>query len=69
MIDPDMRNAIYKLHQEGMPGREISRRLKVSRNTVHAIIQQQGTMPQTVRKDKIQIDSELPWCITRDLGP
>lgn len=59
MIDPDMRNAIYKLHQEGMAGREISRRLKVSRNAVQAIIQQQGVMPQTVRKDKIQIESEL----------
>ena len=33
--------------------------MKVSRNTVRAIIDQQGTLPQTVRKDKIQIDSDL----------
>jgi transposase len=59
MIDPDMRNAVVKLHQEGMPLREISRRFKISRNTLRAIIRQQGKMPQTVRKDKIQIDTEL----------
>ena len=59
MIDPDMRNAIVKLHQEGMSLREISRRLKISRGTVRTIIDQQGAMPQTVRKDKIHIDPEL----------
>ena len=31
MIDPDTRNAMVKLHQEGMSLREISRRLEVSR--------------------------------------
>jgi len=59
MIDPDLRQAIYQLHQAGMPLREISRQLKVSRNTVRAIIDQQGTMPQRVRKDKIAIDADL----------
>ncbi|HAS16414.1 MAG TPA: hypothetical protein DCR39_00555, partial [Nitrospiraceae bacterium] len=38
---------------------EISRRLKVSRNTVRAIIKHGGAMPDTVRDDKINIDSEL----------
>ena len=59
MIDPDMRNAIYQLHLAGRPLREICRLFQVSRNTVRAVIRQQGAMPQTVRKDKIQIDREL----------
>lgn len=59
MIDPDTRNAIYQLHIAGMPLREVSRRFKISRNTVREIIRQQGAMPQTVRKDKIHIDAEL----------
>jgi transposase len=59
MIDPDMRSAIYLLHQAGMPLREISRQFKVSRNTVRKIIRQKGVMPQTTRKDKIRIDPEL----------
>ena len=59
MIDPDKRKAIFQLHTEGMPLREISRRLHVSRKTVRKIIQRQGEMPETVRKDKRQIDPEL----------
>ena len=59
MIDPDKRKAIFQLHAEGMSLREISRRLHVSRKTVRKIIQQQGEMPDTVRKDKREIDAEL----------
>ena len=59
MIDQDMRNAIYQLHLAGMPLLQISRQFKVSRNTVRAIIRQQGAMPRTVRKDKIRIDPDL----------
>jgi transposase len=59
MIDPDTRNAIYQSHLAGTRLREISRQFKVSRNTVRAVIRQQGAMPQTVRKDKIQIDPDL----------
>ena len=59
MIDPDMRNAIYQLHLAGMALREISRQLKLSRNTVRAIIRREGAVPQTVRKDKLQIDPDL----------
>jgi len=59
MIDPDRRKAIFLLHDEGMGSREISRRLKVSRNTVRAIIKHGGAMPDTVRDDKINIDTEL----------
>jgi transposase len=59
MIDPDKRKAIYHLHNEGMGLREISRRLGVSRNTVRAIIDLKGNIPDLPRKDKRQIDPEL----------
>ena len=59
MIDPDMRKAVFQLHTEGMPLREISRRLRISRNTVRAIIGQQGRMPPAAGKDKIPIDPDL----------
>jgi transposase len=59
MIDPDTRNAIFQLHQEGMPLREISRRLHVSRNAVRTIVRQQGKITRKERNDKIQIDPEL----------
>jgi len=39
--------------------RKISRRLGISRNTVAAIVKQQGLMPQNQRRDKLQIDPEL----------
>ena len=58
MIAPDKRKAIYLLHQGGMTDQEISRRLGVSRNTVHVIIEQQGIMPLIQRK-KQEIDEEL----------
>jgi transposase len=59
MIDPDLRNAIDQLHRAGRPLREISRHLNVSRNTVRAVVRQQGVRPPTVRKDKIHLDPEL----------
>lgn len=59
MIDPDMRNAVFHLHQEGMSLREISRRLHVSRNAVRAIVRQQGKVVRKERQDKMQIDPEL----------
>jgi transposase len=59
MIDPGVRNAIYQLHLAGRPVREISRQLKVNRHTVRTVIRHKGAMPQTVRRDKIQIDPEL----------
>ena len=46
MIDPDMRNAIFQLHQAGMSLRELSRRLHISRNAVRTIIKQQGKIDQ-----------------------
>ena len=59
MIGPDKRKAIVILHEEGMRLREISRRLKVSRKTVRDIIKHGGAVPNTVRKDKIEVDPEL----------
>jgi len=59
MIDPEKRKAIYSLYQEGMRLAEISCRLRVSRNTIRAIIKQRGTMPDLARKDKVKIDEEL----------
>jgi transposase len=59
MIGPDVRNAIYQLHQVGCPLREISRKFQVSRHSVRRIIKQQGAVPKGTRKDKIQIDGEL----------
>jgi transposase len=59
MIAADVRNAIYQLHLAGTSLRDISRQFGVSRNSVRKIIRQQGTMPHTVRSDKIEIDPEL----------
>lgn len=58
MIEADKRKAIYLLHRDGMTEREISRRMGISRNTVSAIIEQQGAMPP-VRREKQRIDEEL----------
>ncbi len=59
MISPDKRKAIYLLHQEGMGIRKIARQLNVSNNSVRTIIGQHGEMPESTRKDKIDIDPEL----------
>jgi transposase len=59
MIEADKRKAIFLLHHEGMSVRQIARRLGASRNTVRTIIEQEGTVPKTVRSDKQQIDVEL----------
>jgi transposase len=59
MIDPEKRKTIYSLYQEGMQLAEISRRLRVSRNTIRAIVKQSGRTPNLPRKDKVKIDEEL----------
>jgi transposase len=59
MIEADKRKAIFLLHQEGMPLREIARRLHVSRNTVGVVIAQGGQLPKLVRSPKQKIDSQL----------
>ena len=57
MIEPEKRKAIFLLHQEGMPVREISRRLGLGRNTVRRIIAQEGRAPARVFSPPI--DPEL----------
>lgn len=59
MIDPDKRNAVFTLHQEGMSAREIGQRLQISRSTVASIIRQQGAVVVKPRQGKIEVDLEL----------
>jgi transposase len=59
MIEADKRKAVFLLHQEGMPLREIARRLHLSRNTVGVIIAQGGQLPKLVRSAKQKIDTQL----------
>ena len=59
MIEAQKRKAIYLLHREGCGLKKIAHLMNVSRNAVRKIIAQQGEMPKTVRRDKIQIDPEL----------
>ena len=59
MIDVNKRKAIFLLYNEGMGIREISRKLRVSINTVRKIIDQKGQVPETTRRDKIHIDPGL----------
>ena len=60
MIETDKRKAVFLLHQEGQPVREIARLLGLSPNTVKLIIQQQGAPPPShPRADKRKLDEEL----------
>lgn len=59
MIEADRRKAMFLLHQEGMSLHEIARRFNVSRNTVRAVIQNQGETPVAPRRDKIRIETDL----------
>ncbi len=59
MIEPDVRNAVFQLHQQGMSLREISRCLHLSRNAVRRIVKQQGKPARRDRRDKKQIDPQL----------
>ncbi len=59
MISQDKRAVIYRLHEEGMGVRKIARSLRVNRGTVHEIIEKKGVMPESARKDKIDLDPDL----------
>ena len=60
MIETDKRKAVFLLHQEGQPVREIARLLGLSHNTVRVIIQQGGTAPpRQPRSDKQTLEEEL----------
>lgn len=49
MIAADKRKAVFLLHQEGMPVREIARRLHLGRNTVRTVIAHAGELPAPAR--------------------
>lgn len=66
MIDADKRSAIFALHQEGMGLRELSRRMRLGRNTVRHIIREQGRMPAAVRAEKVLIDPERLKALYKD---
>ena len=59
MITADTRKAVFLLHQEGTPIRQISRQLRLSRNAVRWIIAQSGQMPQSIRPPKLILDPQL----------
>ena len=66
MISQDKRAAIYRLHTEGMGVRKIARSLRVNRGTVSDIIKQKGVMPESKRKDKIELDPDLVAKLYKD---
>jgi transposase len=59
MITADKRKAVFLLHQEGTPIRQISRQLRLSRNAVRRIIAQSGQMPQSIRPPNLILNPEL----------
>jgi transposase len=59
MITADKRKAVFLLHQEGTPIRQISRQLRLSRNAVRRIIAQSGQMPASTRRPALCLDPEL----------
>ncbi len=59
MIDADTRSAIFALHKDGMGLRELSRRMRLGRNTVRRIIRQQGRRPAATRRERPRIDPQL----------
>lgn len=59
MITADKRKAVFLLHQEGTPIRQISRQLRLSRNAVRRIIAQSGQMPPSIRPSALILDPEL----------
>ena len=60
MIATDKRKAVFLLHQEGQPAREIARLLGLSPNTVRLIIEQAGAPPpRHPRSDKQTLDEQL----------
>ncbi len=58
MIDADKRSAVLALHGEGMGVRDISRCLRMARNTVRRIIRSQGRMPTTGCGARVLLDPQ-----------
>lgn len=59
MIEADRRKAIYLLHEEGMPVREIARRLGVARSTAAEIVAQQGEPTRRQRLPRVALEANL----------
>lgn len=59
MIEANKRNAVYQLYLEGMPKREIARRMHLSPITVRSIIDLKGEVNDGSRTDKIIVDEVL----------
>jgi transposase len=59
MIDAELRRAVAALAGSGMSAREISRRLKISRNTVSGLIARGGAAPRVARPRRIDLDPEM----------
>lgn len=59
MLKPNERLAIFLLHQQGMTLREISARMRVNRNTVRAIVKEQGRPPSPRGPRKPRPEEEL----------
>lgn len=59
MIGPEERKSVFLMHQKGMSILEIAKMMEIHRNTVASIILQKGGMPQTIRSDKKEIDSDF----------
>jgi hypothetical protein len=68
MITADKRKAVFLLHQEGTPIRQISRQLRLSRNAVRRIIAQSGRMPPSIRPSAPPIDPELLRQLHQECG-
>jgi transposase len=68
MITADKRKAVFLLHQEGTPIRQISRQLRLSRNAVRRIIAQSGQMPPSIDRPAQGLDPELLRQLHQECG-
>lgn len=68
MIAADKRKAVFLLHQEGTPIRQISRQLRLSRQVVRRIIAQSGQMPRSIRGPRLILDAELLRQLHQECG-
>ena len=68
MIDRELRQAILTLHRQGQPLRQISRALKVSRNTVRRTLRQGEPKGRAHRPEHSQLRALLPPIYERCKG-
>jgi transposase len=68
MIDADRCKAVWALHQEGMGLRELSRRLRLGRNTIRRIIRRQGLPPAPPGGARVALDAERLQALYTECG-